>query len=350
MDKEDYYYDRTRNLKDIDYVDLTGFCPSYGLQAEFSSNNELLQFDDNYFSLKSKGANALKLTFSASYEVDQGGAQKIANRLESLSGDNAILFSTNNFIYKDLSGYCDGYSINHVSDTSYKVNTTISVDEAPNLFNWKNTNFTQYEFKEWSTGLNYEVDDIAYFDNSKQKLDNFYYCTGKNLSTSSNSPTGLNSAWTQSFYWEPDIGLSNEVKFSVTRFDGSWQQRSKTQKNISLVPLNYNFNSISKKQLMSMLHFLEMKGGYKRFRHEIPTVYNKPKIYICTDWVHNWNNPESHNLSVSFKEDPLGVIAKNVGVGGFIPSRLGIYDESTFSEYDPGYTTDQTGSGPTGFQ
>ena len=319
---EEYFYDRTRNLKDIDYVGLTGFCPSYGFQANFSSQNSRLDFQDGYFTNTPKGVNSVKLNFFVSYEVDEAGAQKIVNYLESLSGVQSFVFDTENIVYKDLSGYCDGYSVDHLSQERYRVNTSISIDESPSLLNWKNTNFIEHQYKEWKPGENYELDDIVYTGVSNSSWDNFYYCTGDHLSEQSNSPTGVNTAWTQSFYWEPDAGMKTDVAFAVSRFDGSFNQRLKTSKNIAKVPLNYNFSSISKKQLLSMLHFLELKGGYRRFRHQIPTVFNRPKVYICEQWSHVWNSPDSHDLSVVFTEDALGVIPREVGVGGSIPSTL----------------------------
>ena len=197
---DEYYYDRTRNLSGIAYVDLTGFCPSYGFTASFSAKNDTVSFENNYFKKNPKTINSLNASFSVSYDVNEQGAQSIANNLESLSGQNGFLFKTDNIIYKDLSGYCDGYSINHISQNTFRVNTLISVEEAPNLFNWTGTNFIEYEYKEWQSGINYEKDDVIYMTVSEQKLDNYYYCTGDHLSTISNCPTGNNTAWTQSFY------------------------------------------------------------------------------------------------------------------------------------------------------
>jgi len=57
-----------------------------------------------------------------------------------------------------------------------------------------------------------------------------------------------------------------------------------------------------------MLHFLENKGGYRRFRHQIPSLYNRPKVFYCQEWKHNWVYQDSHNLDVSLIEDPMGVI------------------------------------------
>ena len=72
--------------------------------------------------------------------------------------------------------------------------------------------------------------------------------------------------------------------------------------------MNYSFNNISDKQLKTMLHFLENKGGYRRFKHQIPSVYNRPKVYYSPKWTHTWNYVNSNTLSVELKEDPMGVI------------------------------------------
>ena len=334
---EEYLYDRTRNFKDIDYVGLTGFCPVYGFTASFQAKNKQLRGDDNYTISTPNGINSLVLTFDVSYDVDEDGAQKIANNLEALSGQNAFVFKTENVIYKDLSGYCDGYSINHLSKGSYKVNTRVVVDEAPNLFNWSGTNFINHDFKEWQTGVDYQQDDVVYSNVTGEKINSFYYCTGEHSSEQSNSPTGSNTAWTQEFYWEPDAGLSTEVKFNVVKFNGAWSQRNKTNDNIAAVPVNYNFTSISKKQLTAMLHFLENKGGYRRFQHQIPSVYNRPKVFICEAWSHSWKTKGSHDVSVQFQEKILGIMPKEVPVGGTIPRKIKNTFDSSFGGEDGGF-------------
>jgi hypothetical protein len=60
-----------------------------------------------------------------------------------------------------------------------------------------------------------------------------------------------------------------------------------------------------------MLHFLENKGGYRNFRHEIPSVYNRPKAMYCPEWSHTWKYKNSHDLEVTLIEDVLGVIKEN---------------------------------------
>jgi phage-related protein len=100
------------------------------------------------------------------------------------------------------------------------------------------------------------------------------------------------------------------VKFDVDyiEFKNSFKDRTKTRENIATFPISYNFTNISTHQLKSMMHFLENKGGYRRFKHFIPSVYNRPKVFYCPEWRHEWVYNNCHNLSVSFMEDPLGIV------------------------------------------
>lgn len=119
--------------------------------------------------------------------------------------------------------------------------------------------------------------------------------------------------WSQEFFFKPDIGLQNDVKLNVKKleFKNSFPLRVKTKNNIAPIDLNYKFSNISNKQLMCMLHFLENKAGYRRFRHQIPSVYNRPKLFTCPQWTHTWKYHNSNDLEVSLIEDTMGVIPRN---------------------------------------
>ena len=186
----------------------------------------------------------------------------------------------------------------------------IDISEAPNLLNWSGGTYVSGAWSAFALSQNYEKYDVVYTGISSNKLNNFYYCTGDHTSSADNSPTGDNSMWTQEFFFEPDIGVGNSVKFDIdsTNFSNSFKDRMKNRKNIATTPINYSYKNISTKQLKSMLHFLENKGGYRRFRHQIPSLYNRPKVFYCQEWKHNWVYQDSHNLDVSLIEDPMGVI------------------------------------------
>ena len=125
--------------------------------------------------------------------------------------------------------------------------------------------------------------------------------------------TKVSSKWTQDFFFEPDIGFQNDVKLQVKKieFKNSFPLRVKTKNNIAPLVMNYKFTSISDKQLKCMLHFLEMKHGYRKFRHQIESVYNRPKVFFSPQWSHTWKYYNAHDLEVSLVEDPLGIITKD---------------------------------------
>lgn len=307
---EDLLYNRDRNFSGISNISIGNYAPSYGSNATFRSTSFNYKTDDNYYNLIPSSLNSLILTFEMRYEVNETDAQKLANFFESKSGVYDFEFQADSGVYKNLTGVCEGYSIGHLNNQHYELSATIDVAEAPNLMNWSGGNFVANAWTPYADSTSYQKYDVVYTGVNGNKLNNFYYCTGDHTSSASTSPTGANSMWTQEFFFEPDLGASNDVRFDVDmiNFKNSFKDRAKNRNNIALVPISYTFKSITTKQLKAMLHFLENKGGYRRFRHQIPSVYNKPKVFYCPEWKHEWQYHNSHNLSVMFVEDPLGII------------------------------------------
>ena len=307
---EDLYYNRDVNLSGVADINISDYAPSYGSSVSFSANNYSYKTNDNYYNLIPLSINSLTAKFNSRYEVNEEDAQKIVNFFESKSGVNDFSYQPDASIYRALSGYCEGYNVDHINNQHYEVTVDIDISEAPNLLNWSGGTYVSGAWSAFALSQNYEKYDVVYTGISSNKLNNFYYCTGDHTSSADNSPTGDNSMWTQEFFFEPDIGVSNSVKFDIDSadFSNSFKDRMKNRKNIATTPINYSYKNISTKQLKSMLHFLENKGGYRRFRHQIPSLYNRPKVFYCPEWKHNWVYQDSHNLDVSLIEDPMGVI------------------------------------------
>jgi phage-related protein len=307
---EDLYYNRDVNLSGVTDINISDYAPSYGSSVSFSANNYSYKTNDNYYNLIPLSINSLTAKFNSRYEVNEEDAQKIVNFFESKSGVNDFSYQPDASIYRALSGYCEGYNVDHINNQHYEVTVDIDISEAPNLLNWSGGTYVSGAWSTFALSQNYEKYDVVYTGISSNKLNNFYYCTGDHTSSADNSPTGDNSMWTQEFFFEPDIGINNSVKFDIdsANFSNSFKDRMKNRKNIATMPISYSYKNISTKQLKSMLHFLENKGGYRRFRHQIPSLYNRPKVFYCQEWKHNWVYQDSHNLDVSLIEDPMGVI------------------------------------------
>jgi len=317
---ESLFYNRDENISGISVTpELSGmdFTPVYGSRVEFRGNNHSYLTDDFYFNLIPLSVNSLTAQFSVRYDTNEAGARKLATFFESKSGDRAMEFTPDNSgIYKTVSGFCDNYAINFINNQHFEVAAAINIDHAPTLLNWSGGSFVNLPFEGWVPSTSYQKYDVIYTGRNPDgttngnKLDNFYYCSGDHTSSETNCPTGASSLWTKEFFFEPDVGTQNnvDIKADKLEYKNSFVQRLKTNNNISTFDMSYTYKGINDQQLKAMLFFLENKGGYRRFEHQIPSVYNRPKVYYCSDWTHEWNYYNSHTLNVTLKEDPLGVI------------------------------------------
>ena len=312
---ESLFYNRDLSMSGVlPGVALDGetFIPSYGSKVSFSANNHSYQTDNSFYNLIPLSANSLTAKFDMKYVMSEGDAQSLVAFIESNSGVQQFALRTDQNIYKNVSGVCAQYAVNHINTDHYEVAASIDVLEAPTLFNWSGMNFVSGVSSLFKTGVEYEKYDVVLTgDHSSNKFNCFFYSTeDQEESSAQTSPTGDDSKWSQKFFFEPDAGLQHTVDLKVNEinFKNSHKLRLKLQDNIATIPLNYKFSSITTKQLKAMLHFLENKGGYRRFEHQIPSLYNRPKVYYCPQWSHTFKYHNTHDLDVTLIEDPMGVI------------------------------------------
>ena len=311
---EAFFYNRDRNLSGFNNqseILSLGLNPSYGSKVDFSTKNYSYELNDSYINIVPSSLNSLSASFKLRYDVNELNAQKLTDFFESKNGITSMAFDPDNSgIYKGLYGFCDNYSINHINNYHYEFATEIMVDQAPTLLNWSGMTFLNHNFRNFSLSTSYKKYDVVYTGINTAKINNFYYCTGDHSSLLTNSPTGLNSMWTQDFFFEPTIGIQNDVKIKIKKFEpkNSFPIRIKTQNNTAGITLNYKFTNITNAQLKCMLHFLEIKAGYRLFKHQPKSIYNRPKVFRCPQWSHTWKYYDSNDLDLSLVEDVLGVI------------------------------------------
>jgi|TARA_R110002051_G_scaffold312956_1_gene388588 phage-related protein len=312
---ENLFYNRDENISGISVPpELSGLSltPVYGSRVEFRASNNTYITDNFYYNLIPLSINSLTAKFEVRYDVNKLQTQQLATFFESKSGHLPLEFTPDNsVIYKTVSGVCDNYAINFINNQHFEVASRVNVDHAPTLLNWSGMGtFTNLSFTDWNHSTEYQKYDVIYTGVNQCKLDNFYYCSGNHTSTLINGPTGSSSLWSQKFFFDPDVGIQNDVaiKANVLEYKNSFVQRLKTNNNIATFGITYTYKNITDKQLKAMLHFLENKGGYRRFEHQIPSVYNRPKVYYSPLWTHTWDYYNSNTLTVELVEDPLGVI------------------------------------------
>ena len=330
------FYNRDSNIKlspTDQFVDLDAlsayYTPVYGSRVTFESRLNSYETSDGYFNTIPLSINNLKAKFDLRFDLNELESQRLINFIEMRQGVRAFEISDPTEFYRPLIGFCNEYSVNHINKNHYEVAIAFEVDQAPSLLNWKNCSFINYEIGEWVENTDYEKYDIIFHDKANanpftevigvnkdgiNKLNKFYYAS-RNFNSffgTDTQPEDELSPWRQDFFFEPDIGLQNDVVMAIQKneFKNSFIQRVKTKKNIGALKLNYKFTNITTQKARAILHFLENKGGYRRFRLDMKSIYNKPKVFYSPSWSHVWKSVNSHDIEVTLIEDPLGIISK----------------------------------------
>jgi phage-related protein len=248
------------------------------------------------------------------YNLTKTEVQEMAAFFENLSGRNAFEFVDGSDIYRDQSGFIEDYSLRPLSVDAYsmRVNAVV-VTNAP-ILSWSGKSFVNESAPTFSVGA-FETFDVTFSGGaSDNQLNNFFYYTGAGGSvTAAEGPLQASTLFSNEFsLFKPDVVSSIDVEpsISVVDFKNSFPDRVKTKKNIhSIRSIKLNFKNRTNKETKALLHFLEGKAGYRRFRYDMPDeVLNRPKVWYSPSWQHTWNYYDSNNVSVELVEDPLGII------------------------------------------
>ena len=309
------FYNRDSNITVANPINSLTFYPSYGSKVTFSLNANKYETNDGYYNLIPLSINSLTAKFDLRYDLNEIEAQQLVHFIENKNGVYDITFTDPSSLYKNIDGFCTEYAINHINKNHYEVAISLDINESPNFLNWYDSSFINYVRKLWQGATQYNKYDILFFSaiNNNNQLNNFYYCFNDHISSPSNLPGGASSNWTQDFFFEPDVSIQNTVNLKVSKinFKNSFTQNIKTQKNIAALNLTYKFINVTTHKARAILHFLENKGGYRRFGVNMNSVYNKPKVFYSPSWTHTWKYENSHDIEVQLIEDPLGIVSIN---------------------------------------
>lgn len=308
----DLFYNRDRNITGVETLNsLFTIYPNYGSTVSFSCKNNKVSYNNNTYSMLPSTLNNVNANCSFNFTTNEQQAQKIMNFFESQSGTGSFGIADGSLIYKTLYGYGNGFSISMEANNLYNVSLNFSVERNSSVLNWSGMSFTNYFFEEWSTGKSFLKYQPVYFETQKDNLiKNFFYAKQDHTGALDKAPTN-EEFWTQDFFYENDLGVSvdTEPTIEFLNFKNSFPQRIKTQDNIHYFKkLDLTYKNLSDFKLKSMLHFLESHLGYLKFKYTSPKIYNRPKIFYAESWSHTWNYKDSHNLTVSLVEDPLGIL------------------------------------------
>jgi len=306
------FYNRDRNITGVDTLtSLFTIYPNYGSTISFSCKNNKVSYNNNTFSILPSTLNNITANCSFNFTTNEQQAKKIIDFLESQSGTGSFGIADGSLIYKTLYGFANDFDISMEANNLYNISLNFSVERNSSVLDWSGMSFTNYFFENWSTGKKFLKYQPVYFETQKDNLiKNFFYAKQDQTGSLNNAPTN-EDYWTQDFFYENDLGLSvsTEPTIDFLNFKNSFPQRIKSEDNIhSFKKLDLTYKNLSDFKLKSMLHFLESHLGYLKFQYRSPKIYNRPKIFYAESWSHTWNYKDSHNLTVSLVEDPLGIL------------------------------------------
>ncbi len=120
---------------------------------------------------------------------------------------------------------------------------------------------------------------MVYYNSLAESSKGYYWYTGLDnvVLTHNTSPTGINSLFTRSFYFQPDLDFEIPVspKYIKTEFDSSAPAFENYGINKTLLDFSYNLSNRSDKEAEAILKYLDANAGFKIFEMTLPTPYNK---------------------------------------------------------------------------
>jgi phage-related protein len=167
----------------------------------------------------------------------------------------------------------------------------------------------------WLVGTIYSKYNIVSGSNSK-----YYYSiidnnVGNNPTIDANLQVEwdgykiFNSIHLPNFFWQPSYQSSVKIEPRVKKiqFGNGYQQRIPDGINSELKNLNLTFENRSEIETVSILHFLEERGGQQSFVYNVPTIYAKPSSiskFIAPNWETNYNFYNNYSIKTVFEEVP----------------------------------------------
>lgn len=169
----------------------------------------------------------------------------------------------------------------------------------------------------WSSTTNYNRYNIVSGSNSR-----YYYSIIDGNSGISNNPTTngnlqtrwdgyivINSILTPNFFWKPSYQSNSKIepRIKKVQFGNGYQQRFADGLNYQMKSLSLNFENRTELETVSILHFLEQRGGREAFVYNVPTIYARTgqvSEFIAPNWEVSYNFYNNYSIRTTFEEVP----------------------------------------------
>lgn len=166
----------------------------------------------------------------------------------------------------------------------------------------------------WSTG---PKSYIKYNIISGADLRYYYSLIDGNTSNNPTTLSSLQSSWdgyrningalVPHFFWKPSYtsAISQEPNIIKLQFGNGYQQRIQNGINSELLKFDASFDNRAEMETVSMLHFLDQRGGQQSFIYNVPTIYSKTNFntrFVASNWNVIFNSYNNYTIKVKLEE------------------------------------------------
>ena len=331
-------YDRDNNITGV--IEANTFVPEYGSTVSFKNENVHITTADNFYKKFSKGLNGTEIKLNLKYSnKTEEEARSFLSFLEGVSrGAGVFDFNTASTDTVELSFptgdiYSNMLDFNIESydfkfhDGLFDIDLQVMKNGESSFLNWSGSSYlnTANFHSTWSNGASYSKFDVVYFpqydtsaysnfDTVANRIEKFYYCNEDHTSSALTSPTGGNTKWTRSFFYDldDDVTVSTKKESEIIKLKDSFSSFAKTDSNAGLIKgLTLNLKNRTDQEARSIIHFIEKHENYRPFELAIPQLYTRRKFFVCQSMVHKFVYKDCNDISITideivkFKLDPI---------------------------------------------
>jgi len=320
----------------------TGFFAdvSYGATVNYETLNYTTEFGDGYYNVLNKSENAVRASFSTSFDkrTDQE-TKAIVHILEDsfnrgnhpsggYSGIPWTPFPPYNqsgefFVESFTQGY-ESPDVNSVSTTFFR-ETASTTDWKALYIPFEDTRMGYADSIRGDVTTNYFQHDATFLRTLADQEDllpaetGWYYFTGEKhadytpetgiLGTIYNSPTGQHPLWTKdNFYFDlnQNISIPQNPRFTKQNLDNGFVMRFNEGINKNLLAFPVDLKGRTDKEALAIVHFLEHHGGVRLFQFTPPAPYDfTNKVFLAANWSHTIIFKDNNDITVNMREFPI---------------------------------------------
>ena len=298
--------------KEIDSI----FNKTYGCSASFSTKAERMNYGDNYFTNVIPSINNLNSQFNLNYDgltdiqakcligffqnTFEYTPKNIVDSYENVKIDLFFPYKNNSKIYfSDLQYNSVEANLNKIS-----IKCESAYDSSLDYRGFQVTGKDVTSF--FNETKSYFKNDVVYYNTNVESQKGYYWYTGIDnvIPTHTQRPSGVNSLFTRSFYFQPELDFEIPIapKFIKTEFNNSAAAYENYGINKTNLEFTYNLSNRSDKETEAILKFLDSNAGFKIFEMILPTPYNKLINVYCPEWNHSYKFKNNHDISAKFIE------------------------------------------------